>query len=293
MRARIMGGLTAAAGLTALVAVGVAAVGDTAQANGGVSTQSSKGLKAVGLTGSGTKLVAFETDEPRQVRRIGTVTGLTGDMALIGIDYRVQDGKLYGVGDQGGVYTVSARSAKATKVSQLTVALQGTSFGVDFNPAANRLRVISDAGQNLRHNIDDGATAGTTATDGSLTYPPATATVTGVTGAAYTNNDLDPATATTLYDLDTNLDQVAIQSPANAGTLAPTGKLGVDADSAAGFDVYSSLRNGKTTTVTGFAALSAGGTSSLYRINLITGEASKLGTFPVTVTDIAVALDDD
>jgi hypothetical protein len=37
------------------------------------------------------------------------------------------------------------------------VALQGTRFGVDFNPAANRLRVISDLGQNLRHNIDDPA----------------------------------------------------------------------------------------------------------------------------------------
>jgi hypothetical protein len=291
MRARIMGGLTAAAGITALVAVGVAAVGDTAQANGG-STQSSKGLKAVGLTGSGTKLVAFDTDKPKQVKRIGTVKGLSGDTSLIGIDYRVQDGKLYGVGDQGGVYTVSAKSAKATKVSQLTAALQGASFGVDFNPAANRLRVISDTGQNLRHNIDDGPTAGTTATDGSLTYPPATATVAGVTGAAYTNNDLDPATATTLYDLDTTLDQVAIQSPANAGSLAPTGKLGVDAGTDAGFDVYSDLKTGRTSTVAGFATLQVGGKSSLYRVNLITGEASNRGSFPIPVTDLAIALDD-
>jgi hypothetical protein len=203
----------------------------------------------------------------------------------------VQDGKLYGVGDQGGVYTVSAKSAKATKVSQLTATLQGMSFGVDFNPAANRLRVISDTGQNLRHNIDDGATAGTTATDGSLTYPPATATVTGVTGAAYTNNDLDAATATTLYDLDTTLDQIAIQAPANAGTLSPTGKLGVDAGTDAGFDVYSDLKNGKTNSVTGFATLQANGKSSLYRINLITGEASLRGSFPIPVSDLAIALD--
>jgi len=292
MRARITGGLTAAAGITALVAVGVAAVGDTAQASYGGSSSSSKGLKAVGLSGNGTKLVAFDTEKPKQVKRIGTVKGLTGDMSLIGIDYRVQDGKLYGVGDQGGVYTLSSKSAKATKVSQLTVALQGMSFGVDFNPAANRLRVISDTGQNLRHNIDDGATAGTTATDGSLTIPPATATVTGVTGAAYTNNDLDPATATTLYDLDTTLDQIAVQAPANAGTLSPTGKLGVDAGTDAGFDVYSDLRNGKTSSVTGFAALQVGGRSALYRVNLITGEASLRGQFPLPVTDLAVALDD-
>jgi hypothetical protein len=33
--------------------------------------------------------------------------------------------------------------------------LDGTWFDVDFNPAANRLRVISVRGQNLRHNLDD------------------------------------------------------------------------------------------------------------------------------------------
>jgi hypothetical protein len=90
----------------------------------------------------------------------------------------LQDGKLYGVGDRGGIYTISTRNASAVKVSQLTVALNGRFFGVDFNPAANRLRVISDTGQNLRHHIDDPAgapPAGTTATDGTLTYPPATA----------------------------------------------------------------------------------------------------------------------
>jgi len=87
------------------------------------------------------------------------------------------------------------RDARAAKVSQLTVALAGQSFGVDVNPAANRLRIISDTGQNLRHNLDDpnGApAAGTTATDGMLTVPPATVAAAGVTGAAYTNNDLDP-----------------------------------------------------------------------------------------------------
>jgi hypothetical protein len=66
--------------------------------------------------------------------------------------------------------------------------------------------------------------------------------------------------------------------------------LGVDAAADAGFDIYSKLRSGKTVAVTGFAALSVGGSSSLYRINLITGEAASMGTFPVPVTDIAVPL---
>ena len=288
MRARITGGVAAATAGAAIAAFGIAGLSDAAQASH--DTQDTATRKAVGLTGDGRTLVAFDTVRPKDTRTIGTVKGLDGDGSLIGIDYRVQDGKLYGVGDQGGVYVLSARSAKASKVSQLGVALQGASFGVDFNPAANRLRVISDTGQNLRHNIDDGATAGTTLVDGVLTYPPATAAATGVTGAAYTNNDLDPNTATTLYDLDTNLDQVAVQSPANAGSLAPTGKLGVDAGSAAGFDIVSNLRDGRTTAVTGFATLTVNGRSVLHRINLITGEATARGALPVAVTDLAVPL---
>ena len=204
----------------------------------------------------------------------------------------MQNRKLYAVGDRGGIYTIREAGARATKVSQLTVALQGKSFGVDFNPAANRLRVISDTGQNLRHNLDDPAgapAAGTTAVDGTLTNPPVPpnpgATALGVTGAAYTNNDLDATTATTLFDLDTTLDQVSVQSPANAGNLAPTGKLGVDAPLNSGFDIYSSARNGMNT---GYAV--TGGKT--FRINLLTGKATSTGSFPQgrQVVDLAIPL---
>ncbi|MER5967266.1 DUF4394 domain-containing protein, partial [Streptomyces sp. NPDC002057] len=117
-------------------------------------------LISVGLT-SDQRLVGFDVHNPAESWSLGKVSGLSGDTKLVGIDFRVQNGKLYGVGDRGGIYTVDS-NAKAVKVSQLTVALQGRHFGVDFNPAANRLRVISDTGQNLRHNIDDPAAPRTT-----------------------------------------------------------------------------------------------------------------------------------
>ena len=199
----------------------------------------------------------------------------------------MQNGKLYGVGNLGGIYTLSTRSGDGTKVGQLTVALQGTRFGVDFNPAANRLRVISDTGQNLRHNIDDPAAPTTTTVDGTLTYPPATTPATRVTGAAYTNNDLDPNTATTLFDLDTMLDQIAIQSPANSGSLAATGKLGVNASANAGFDIYSTVRGGTTVDLEGYAVMWADGRMGLFEINLLSGKATSAGEFPKKVTDIA------
>ncbi|MEU2155853.1 DUF4394 domain-containing protein [Streptomyces sp. NPDC019396] len=245
------------------------------------------GLTAVGLT-TDQRLVQFDVDRPSRVRALGRVTGLSGDAELVGIDYRVQDGRLYGVGDQGGVYTLNTRTAVATKVSQLTVALSGTSFGVDFNPAANRLRVISDTGQNLRHNIDDPAAPFTTTMDGALTNPttpPSTAL--GVTAAAYTNNDLSAATATTLFDIDTLNDRVVVQSPANSGNLAPTGSLGVDAGSGAGFDIYYDAKRG---TNHGFAALATNGLFRLYGVDPLTGKATYKGVFPPShqVEDLAV-----
>ena len=252
-------------------------------------------LQVVGLTADG-RLVAFTSDRTRSVSSIGKVDGLADDKSLVGVDYRIQDGKLYGVGNKGGIYTLSTRTAKATKVSQLSVALAGKRFGVDFNPAANRLRVISDTGQNLRHNIDDPMgmpAAGKTAVDGTLTYPPSTAPATGVTAAAYTNNDLDPSTATTLFDLDTSLDQISVQSPANAGSLAPTGKLGVDVGSSAGFDIYSPRRNGTATAATALATLQVGQKFRLYKVDLLTGSAKAVGTFPSRhqVVDLAIQVD--
>ncbi|SDO89760.1 protein of unknown function [Streptomyces sp. cf386] len=301
MRKQAVIGVTTLA--LAVGTVGLVAAKDNSGSSPAISTQSGgtaaglpqasgNRLVAVGLTAD-QRLVRFRADRPGVVLPLGKVSGLKGDSKLVGIDYRVQNNRLYGVGDKGGVYTIREIGAKATKVSQLSVALQGTGFGVDFNPAVNRLRVISDTGQNLRHNIDDPAgapAAGTTAVDGTLTnppVPPATtgATATGVTGAAYTNNDLDATTATTLFDLDTAQDQIAVQSPANAGNLAPTGRTGVDVPRDSGFDIYSSANAG---TNTGYAVTG----SRAYRVNLLTGRATSLGSFPQgrQVVDLAMPL---
>lgn len=287
----------AAVGAAAAVAlVAPAAIADGERSGG---SYGGRDLSIVGLTGDG-KLIGFRADAPSRARWTAQVSGLVGDQSLVGVDYRVQDGQLYGVGDAGGVYTVDARRGQATKVSQLTVPLSGTAFGVDFNPAANRLRVVSDTGQNLRHNIDDPAgapAAGVTANDAPLTYPatptvPA-ATAVGISAAAYTNNDLDPTTATTLFDIDAQLDQVVIQSPANAGLVQPTGKLAVDASAPAGFDIASRLRSGATVDNRGLAVLQVDGRSRLYDVSLLTGAVSPRGSFGKgwLVVDLAIPLD--
>lgn len=245
----------------------------------------------MGLTAD-QRLVRFQECRPRTVQEVGRVSGLRAlDTALVGIDFRVQDGQLYGVGNGGGVYTLNVTTAQATFVNALTVPLVGTFFGVDFNPAANALRIISDTGQNLRLPFA-GPLAGQTQTDTPLNYPgpPAVNPATGLSGAAYTDNDLDPNTGTTLFNIDTALNQVVIQSPPNAGALVATGLLTVDPDTPVGFDIYTRLRDGVASINSGFASLVVGGVTGLYRINFVTGQALLIDALGEAVVDIAIPL---
>lgn len=280
--------------ITAAVAVGVAsaALMIGSPGTGSAAPAATPSLRAFGISGDGTLMATFTTDRPQTLDWVRAVTGLSGDTSLIGIDFRVQDGLMYGVGNKGGIYSIktppATTDAVVTKVSQLQYALHGTNFGVDFNPAADRLRVISDNGQNLRHNLNDHSTI----QDLNLTTPPVEGTTKGVSAAAYTNNDLNAATATTLVDINTTSDQVVLQSPANNGTLAPTGSLGFDAGINAGMDIYSTLSGGRTVDNAAFATLTppGAGTPSLYSVNVFTGQATSLGQFPLNITDLAISL---
>lgn len=270
------GTLVAALVLTPSVAV----AGDRHGDRGG---QDRHGQRAVGLV-DGTALVTFSVSRPGAVKHTGTITGLQQDTRIVGIDARVQDRQVYGVGDQGGLYVLDAHSAKATFVQRLTTALEGTSFGVDFNPAANALRVVSDTGQNLRQPL---ATPGAaTVVDAPLTTPPTAGTTTGVSAAAYTNNDLDAATGTTLFVLRAATDaapaSVNLQSPANAGTLALTGQLGFDVRGDVGLDI---------TGTTGYVVVPDGrGGSTVHELSVLTGESAERGHVRAAVSDIALQL---
>jgi hypothetical protein len=250
------------------------------------SAQAAVPLRVVGLTAD-QRLVVFRETSPQITRSIGVVSGLSGaDTKLVGIDFRPATGALYGLGDGGGVYTLDLATAQATFESQLNVALSGTAFGVDFNPTVDRLRIVSDNGQNLRTNVDDG----TTTVDLALNNSGVTAL--GVTGVAYANNDADANTATTLFDIDTTLDQVSIQAPPNNGSLNPSGKLLVDVGPSVGFDIYSQLSQGRSVNALAFASLSVGGRAGFFGINLLSGEATLRGWLPFSdqVVDIALPL---
>ena len=101
---------------------------------------------------------------------------------------------------------------------------------------------MSDTGQNLRHNVD---ADNDTLTDATLTSPVPPPATPGVTGAAYTNNDVDADTATTLYDLDTTPTR---SRSSRRRTRHPRGDRQARGGRRpqAGFDIYSAVRNGAT-----------------------------------------------
>ena len=93
-----------------------------------------KKLVVIGLTADD-RLVSFRAGFPQKMKEIGSVFGLISpDTSLVGIDYRVQGGRLYGVGNGGGVYTIDTENAQATFVNSLTVPAFGLLLWRGFQP---------------------------------------------------------------------------------------------------------------------------------------------------------------
>jgi len=216
----------------------------------------------VALTASN-RLVSFDRATPATIRSNVLVTGLQSGENLVGIDVRPADGMLYGVGSTGRLYTLDAATGAATNKSRLTAdatdttepftALAGTSFGVDFNPMADRLRIVSNTGQSLRINVDSGATT----TDGSINGGAAN---TAISASAYTNSFAGTG-STTLYGIDSANSTLYTQNPPNNGTLATPVPLGVTIGAANGFDI-------DARTNMGYLVATVGGARNLYGVNL-------------------------
>ncbi len=193
------------------------------------------------------------------------VTGVDGK--LIGIDVRPADGMLYGLFEDGTVAVIDTATAKATVKSKLTTMLTpGVAATVDFNPVADRLRVIGSDGTNLRANVDDGKVT----TDGKLKFAESDmhkGETPNIVAGSYTNS-MKGAKETTLYNIDATIGALVKQAPPNDGVLNAVGKLGVKANNYA-FDIV------VVDAGTSEGWLMADGT--LYRVDLAKGAATEVG----------------
>ncbi len=237
--------------------------------------RSASGVALTGLT-EGNTLVFFDSDNPGSTTTLG-VNGANLSSALLGIDYRPANGRLYGI-TSTGVFEIDPSSGNATLVNTFTSPFNGgTTSGVDFNPAADALRITGSNGQNFRI---AGGGLGATNVDSNLAYAAGDRNAgvsPAVTAAAYTNNFAGvPAGRTTqLFNIDSNLDVLLLQAPPNNGTLSTIGSLGVNVGTVGGFDIFSPS-NGVNTAFAAFAPNSSTA-ASLYSIDLSTGAATSLG----------------
>lgn len=229
----------------------------------------------IGLTAENT-LVRIDAESRRAMAPV-RVTGTDG--RLLGIDQRPQDGRLYGVTERGQIVAVDPMSGAATQVSRLNTPFDsGGRAVVDFNPVANRLRLMGMNGTNFRVNVDTGEVA----RDGELKYQqgsPQAESRPRVTAGAYTNSVAPPAGApaagqpgaptTALYTIDTLLGSFNLQAPPNDGVQQSRGMVGMALPPGVAFDILSDEQGGNR----GYVL--AGGT--LHMIDLTNGRLTAAG----------------
>ncbi|MFN1216863.1 DUF4394 domain-containing protein [Chryseobacterium kwangjuense] len=219
-------------------------------------------------------LQIFNPNNPMPVSK--TVAGLQSGENILGIDFRPANGQLYALGSSSRIYTINLGTGAATAVgtSPFSTLLAGTDFGFDFNPVVDKIRVVSNTGQNLRL---DPVTGGITASD--MAINPVTAML---SAAAYTNN-FAGTTTTTLFVIDHNTDKLYQQNPPNNGTLVETGSLGINITNANGFDIGSMSQKA-------YLMAMVGTSTKLYTVNTTTGAATSVSDYPNPVKAFAVGL---
>jgi Domain of unknown function (DUF4394) len=261
------------ASLTARTTLGLVAAGFTAT----LGAASAQAAMLAGLQ-DGNTIVWIDTDK----RKVTGWKKLAGGASLIGFDVRPADGKLYGVTPDGAIVIVDAKTGKWEKKSQLSEALpKGVAYSVDFNPAADRMRILSSTGMSLRVNVEDGKTT----VDGGLKYAETDANKgkqPKVVAGAYSNS-FAGTKETALYDIDIANWTYVRQAPPNDGILNTLGSFTVKTDGSVAFDIWSDGKGGNT------GWLLARG--MLYTLDIATGAAKAMGKIEGLkgrVSDIAV-----
>ena len=157
-------------------------------------------------------------------------------------------------------------SEKTSPISGLT--------DIDFNPAADRLRIFGAGDTNFRLvpdvNNSNAGTPGTATLDGMFTD-----TAVNLAGSAYSNNfDGAAGTSTTLFSIDSvSNDLYGHSGGPTFNTITAIGDLGFDAGVNVGFDID---QTGGPSSGMGVAFLT--NDQSLYSVNLANGLATALGT---------------
>jgi len=199
-----------------------------------LTTAAAQAAEVAALSGDNT--ISIVDTSAKKVTKTWKIQGVSGK--VVGIDVRPADGMLYALAADGGVYTVDLKTGKATMKSKLDTMLKPGTWGtVDFNPVADRLRIIGNDGMNLRANVDDGKVT----VDGALKFAESDmhkGEKPNVVAGAYSNS-FKGTKETALYDVDATIGGLLKQAPPNDGVLNAIGKLGTAKFTTAAFDIWS------------------------------------------------------
>jgi hypothetical protein len=252
------------------------------------------GFPAAGTTPAG-EVVLYDTTAPGTILERHAITGLEANESIEGLDMRPANGQLYALGwiassGAARIYTIDPGTGAATRIGAgpfTPPALTGGAFGFDFNPSADRIRIVSLDDQNLRVNPNNGALV-------QLDDPLADASGEEfITGVAYDQN-VPATTQTTLWGYDLadehfvrigGVNGAAPEGSANMGVVTPfaspsgistTASPELGMDIAAGGEAFVSTQ------------IAVAGTHNLFRVSLSAGSATLLGAFPEQVEDLAL-----
>lgn len=234
------------------------------------------------------RLISVSRDNPANVG-VNVGLGLNAGESVVAMDIRPADGLLYVLGNAGNLYAINRATGLRVSPAASVGVVSGSGFDMDFNPLLDRLRVVSEGGngpeddRNLEIELVPVSTGSgfstVTRVQGAITPQPKQ-----VTAAAYTNS-FGNACETRLYTIDARLGELFVQDPENTGELTLVGSLGVsNIQSVAGFDISGAGNDAHA--VFRFPS----GEQALYRVNLSTGTATRLGALPLAVGERAVSL---
>jgi hypothetical protein len=188
---------------------------------------------------------------------------------------------LYGVTRDGTLVTIDTETGVATAGAKLATNLpEGVSASIDFNPMADRLRLMGSDGTNLRANVDTGEVT----QDGKLAFEAGDAgaeTDPEVIATAYINSYGKPET-TAMYDVDASGTFIQQTKP-NDGVLKTIGSLGIPAAETVAMDVQ--------TTADGTNTVWLAAAGALYTVDIESGAATRSGDIsgaPGMLRDIAI-----
>lgn len=222
-------------------------------------------------------LITWDSANPAEIRTGVALMGLAANETLVGIDVLPTGtaanptGDLYGVGSFGHLYRINSTTGVATTVNTNTFmpALNGSQFGVDWNPTNSQLRVISNAKQNMVISTTGVATVQTNiaamaSDEGANTAP-------NIVHLAHSNN-LAGSTTSTTFGIDTGRDRLVMFPNASNGQFSTVGPLNFDATELGGFDVSGATGTAYATFTSANQSRTTFGT-----VNLTTGAFTPIG----------------